>query len=228
MNYSLIIPIYNEEKTLKELLNQLEKYIHEIEIIIINDGSTDKTKYILDQQDKLKIINNPYNKGKGYSLISGIKLAANENIILMDGDLEIDMKCIPEIIQKYEIELDAIVVGSRWKKESITSGMTYIHNLGNYLINFLFNFLYNTNLNDVLCCVKVINKKLLMSLNLSSHAFSIEIEIMSKLALLNKSIFEVDVIYNRRKKNEGKKLRISDGWSILGRMISVKLNNYKT
>ena len=228
MNYSLIIPIYNEEKTLKELLNQLEKYIHKIEIIIINDGSTDKTKYILDQQDKLKIINNPYNKGKGYSLISGIKLAANENIILMDGDLEIDMKCIPEIIQKYEIELDAIVVGSRWKKESITSGMTYIHNLGNYLINFLFNFLYNTNLNDVLCCVKVINKKLLMSLNLSSHAFSIEIEIMSKLALLNKSIFEVDVIYNRRKKNEGKKLRISDGWSILGRMISVKLNNYKT
>ena len=228
MNYSLIIPIYNEEKTLKELLNQLEKYIHKIEIIIINDGSTDKTKYILDQQDKLKIINNPYNRGKGYSLISGIKLAANENIILMDGDLEIDMECIPDIIQKYEIELDAIVVGSRWKKESITSGVTYIHTLGNYLINFLFNFLYNTNLNDVLCCVKVVDRKLLMSLNLSSHAFSIEIEIMSKLALLNKSIFEVDVIYNRRKKNEGKKLRFSDGWSILGRMISVKLNNYKT
>ena len=82
--------------------------------------------------------------------------------------------------------------------------------------------------NDVLCCAKIINKKILNQLNLNSSGFSIEIEIMSKLALLNKSIFEVDVIYNRRKKNEGKKLRFSDGWSILGRMISVKLNNYKT
>lgn len=227
MSYSLIIPIYNEDQTLIKLLSQLKKLNKSIEVILINDGSTDATKSILDKQRLFKVIHNSENKGKGVSIISGVEYSTKKNIILMDGDLEIDMKCIPDIIQKYEIELDAIVVGSRWKKESITSGITYIHTLGNYLINFLFNFLYKTNLNDVLCCVKVINKKLLMSLNLSSHAFSIEIEIMSKLALLNKSIYEVDVIYNRRKKNEGKKLRFSDGWSILGRMISVKLNNYK-
>ena len=220
MNYSLIIPIYNEEKTLKELLNQLEKYIHKIEIIIINDGSTDKTKYILDQQDKFKIINNPYNRGKGYSLIAGIKLAANENIILMDGDLEIDISCIEDLIKKFELLKGHVVVGNRWINN--INNKYDINTLGNYFLNQIFNLLYKTDLKDILCCAKVLKKRLLNSLNLDSNRFSIEAEIMSKLALNETKVTEVGIHYIRRTHAQGKKLKISDGWRILLRIIKVR------
>ena len=91
MNYSLIIPIYNEEKTLHELLFQLKKFSDIFEIIIINDGSTDNSKKILSSQKHIKVLHNPINMGKGFSIINAIEFVSHQNIILMDGDLEIDI-----------------------------------------------------------------------------------------------------------------------------------------
>ena len=83
--------------------------------------------------------------------------------------------------------------------------------------------LYRTKMNDVLCCVKILDKNLFKSLNLNSKSFSIEVEIMSKLAIMNTKFRQVKIDYKRRKKNEGKKLKVSDGWGVLWRMISIKL-----
>ena len=99
-DFSLIIPIYNEGKTLKKLLDELKKLDNNIEIILIDDGSTDTTNLILENVNEYKIITNKANKGKGFSIILGAEHASSENLILMDGDLEIDMEFINRHLSK--------------------------------------------------------------------------------------------------------------------------------
>ena len=164
MNYSLIIPIYNEEETLDKLLIQLRELSKNIEVIIVNDGSTDNTKSILNTHNYFKIVHNSKNLGKGSAIIIGSQYVESDNVILMDGDLEINMNCIPKIIESYESKEDCIVVGSRWNKNSMPG--ININTYGNFLINYIFNILYKTDLSDVLCCVKVLNKSLFNSLKL--------------------------------------------------------------
>lgn len=223
MNYSLIIPIYNEGHSLNKLLKQLQKFEGSIEIIIVDDGSNDKTRSILKNQSSLKVIRNKKNLGKGASISSGINNANHENIILMDGDLEVEMNCIIDGMKAYENYYPNVVVnGCRWNKES-NSGFN-INTYGNYIINYIFNKLYKTSVKDVLCCVKIFKKELFNSLNITSKSFSIEVEIMSKLALRRKKINEINVVYNRRSSNDGKKLKISDAWGIIWKMLKIRFN----
>ena len=222
MTYTLIIPIYNEGHTLHLLLNKLDKLKNDkIEIIIIDDGSNDNTQNILSKNDLFIILKNKINIGKGASIKKGIKLASNQNIILIDGDLEIDIDQIPNLINKYEKSDEDVLSGIRWNKNS--NFKLEINGLGNFLINSLFNLLYGTNLNDVLCCVKILNTNLLKSLDIKSNGFSIEVETVAKLMLRNITIEEVKIDYNRRSLDQGKKLKISDGWFVIWTMIKLKL-----
>ena len=135
MSYSLIIPIYNEEKRLPQLLKELELLSYNLEVILINDGSTDETKSILDDQKLFKTLHKTKNRGKGSALISGYKIANQENIIFMDADLEISTSEIPKMIKDFEENnLDALV-GTRWEKIGKFSDL---HFLGNFFINVFF------------------------------------------------------------------------------------------
>tara|TARA_B100001250_G_C19560702_1_gene683169 strand:- start:125 stop:799 length:675 start_codon:yes stop_codon:yes gene_type:complete len=222
MTYTLIIPIYNEERTLPTLLNKLYKLNNkDIEIIIIDDGSNDNTQNILSKNNLFVSLRNKLNKGKGASIKKGILSAKNQNIIIIDGDLEIDIEDIPKLIDIFEKSNNDVMTGVRWRKNS--DFRFEINTIGNYLINSLFNLLYSTNLNDVLCCVKIINTNLIKSLDIQSEGFSIEIETMAKLVLNKLNIEEIDITYNRRTANEGKKLKISDGWGIIWTMIKIKI-----
>ena len=157
MNYTVIIPIYNEINTLKQLLKKLSYFTTNLEIIIVDDGSYDGTDKLLKNQTRFKIIENKKNRGKGYSIRKGIKSASYENIILIDGDLEIDIEQIPFLIKRYEVLKQTVLVGIRWpniKKKELSN----LNDLGNYLFNFIFNIIYDTNFNDILCCVKIIKK----------------------------------------------------------------------
>ena len=224
MTYTLIIPIYNEERTLPTLLNKLYKLKNKnIEIIIIDDGSNDNTQNILIGNDSFIILRNELNKGKGVSIKKGILSAKNQNIILIDGDLEIDIENVPKLIHSFEKSNNDVITGVRWRKNS--DFKFEINTVGNYLINSLFNLLYSTNLNDVLCCVKIINTDLIKSLNIQSKGFGIEIETMAKLVLNKLNIEEIDIAYNRRTAKEGKKLKISDGWSIIWIMLKLRFLN---
>ena len=221
MSYALIIPVYNEEKSLKKLIPQLKRLNQKIEVVIINDGSTDNTKSILRESNDFKIINNAKNKGKGYSIIKGVKAAENDNIILMDGDLEIDLMSVLGHVSKYELRSKQVIVGSRWNENSNIGSS--INTYGNYFFNYLFNIIYRTRVKDVLCCVKILDKNLFNSLDLNSSGFSIEIELMAKLAINKAKFFNVEVFYNRRTVSDGKKLKISDGWNILCKMLEIKI-----
>ena len=139
----------------------------------------------------------------------------------MDGDLEIEIDDIPKLITKFEDNNNDAIIGIRWLKNDYT--LFEINRMGNYLINSFFNLLYNSNLNDVLCCVKILDVNLFKSLALQSNGFSIEAEIMAKLVLGGHDIKEVDVHYNRRTQQEGKKLKFSDGWNIIWTMIKLRL-----
>ena len=222
MTYTLIIPIYNEERTLPVLLNKLYNLNNNnIEIIIVDDGSNDNTQNILSKNDLFVILRNKINIGKGASIKKGVKSANNQNIILIDGDLEIDIDQIPRLINKYEKSDKDVLSGIRWNKNS--NFKLEINALGNFFINSLFNILYKTNLKDVLCCVKILNTDLLKSLDIQSNGFSIEIETIAKLLLRNFTIEEVHINYIRRSLDQGKKLKISDGWIIVWTMIKLKL-----
>lgn len=221
MNYSLIIPIYNEGHTLPLLLNKLDELKNDnIEIIIINDGSDDNTQDILNENGPFVILNNRINNGKGASIKKGIKSANNQNIILIDGDLEIDIDQIPRLIKKYEKSDKDVLTGIRWQKKSNIK--LEINALGNFFINSLFNVLYRTNFNDVLCCVKILNTNLFKSLDIQSNGFSVEIETTAKLLLRNKTFEEANINYIRRSLDQGKKLKISDGWIVIWAMIKLR------
>ena len=221
MTYSLIIPIYNEQRTLPALLNRLNRLDKKIEIIIIDDGSNDDSKDLLLQSDRFIIIRNKYNIGKGASIRKGVDLASNNNIIFMDGDLEVEIDEIPRLITRFENKNIDVLVGIRWKG-NINLDLD-INTIGNYLINGLFNLLFKSKLNDVLCCVRILNLKQFKSLNIQSDGFSIEVETMAKLVLRGLIIDEIQIQYNRRTLKEGKKLKISDSWNIIWRMIKIRI-----
>jgi len=222
MTYSLIIPIYNEKRTLLSLFKKLDRLDDKIEIIIVDDGSNDGTKDLLIESNQFIIMRNEFNTGKGNAITNGVELATNQNIIIMDGDLEVNTDDIPMLINKFELNNIDALVGIRWKKNDNNIRLD-MNTLGNYLINSFFNFLYNSNLNDVLCCVKILDVNLFKSLSLQSNGFSIEGEIMAKLVLGGYDIKEVDVHYKRRTLQEGKKLKFSDGWNIIWTMLKIRL-----
>jgi glycosyltransferase involved in cell wall biosynthesis len=220
---SIIIPIYNEIEKLPLLIEQLEPYKYKNQIIIVNDGSEDGSKKILNSQKNLEIIHHSINLGKGAAIRTALKAVKEDIVMTIDGDLEIDINCIEILIRKFELSNECVVVGNRWRKDNYNDNN--INTFGNYFINKIFNSLYKTELNDILCCVKILNKKLFNSLNLNSNGFSIEAEIMSKLVLKRTNILEVEVKYNRRSQAQGKKLKISDGWGILLKMIRIRFKS---
>ena len=221
MNYTVIIPIYNEINTLNQLLKKLNYFPNNLEVIIVNDGSHDGTDKLLKNQTKFKIIENQKNRGKGYSIRKGIKSASFENIILIDGDLEIDIEQIPILIKRYETLKQTILVGTRWPNIQNKKLATF-NDLGNFTFNFIFNIIYDTNFNDILCCVKIIKKNIISSLNLTNDGFSIESEIMAKLAMKKIPVEEISVSYKRRSVKQGKKLKMIHGLSILSTILKTK------
>jgi len=227
MTYSLIIPIYNEERTLSALLKKLDRLDDNIEIIIIDDGSNDGSDLLLANLKDYNVLRNESNIGKGASILKGVNSATNQNIILIDGDLEVDIDDIPKLITRFKTSNNDAIVGVRWEKDD--DYKFEINTIGNYFINALFNLLYNSSLNDVLCCLKILDKDLFKSLDIKSKGFSIEVETMAKMVLNGLFIEEVSIQYNRRTSEEGKKLKISDSWHIIWTMIKLKyftkLNN---
>ena len=224
MTYTIIIPVYNEYLVLPSLLNKLKKLnLNEnIETIIIDDGSYDGTKDLLDDKDFFNLISYKTNLGKGAALKAGLDKVKTENIIIIDGDLEIDIEEIPPLIRKFEKSKKHVLTGIRWEKNALIK--LDINALGNFFINYFFNSFYHSNFNDVLCCLKIMSLDLFKSLNIESNGFEVEVETMAKLCSLNSSIVETQISYHRRTRKEGKKLKISDGWKILRAIIYFKYN----
>jgi glycosyltransferase involved in cell wall biosynthesis len=220
MKLSVIIPCYNEENTLKSILDKVsnQNFI-EKEIIVIDDFSTDNSRKILanyqQDQENVKIIYNLQNKGKGYSIRQGLKLATGDIILIQDADLEYSPDDYKNLIKPILDGNADVVFGSRFIGSQETRVLYFWHTLGNRFLTLLSNMLTNLNLTDMECCYKVFKKNVIKNINLSEDRFGFEPEITAKISKKNLRIYEIGVKYFGRKYEDGKKITWKDGFAAI-------------
>lgn len=216
---SVIIPAYNEEQTIsavlkKVLANKLVK-----EVILVNDGSTDRTKYsvfgIRYSVKKLKFINKKTNEGKGAAIRDALKKVSGDIIIIQDADLEYNPDEYAKLIKPILDKKADVVFGSRFMGSDAHRVLYFWHMVGNQFLTLVTNMLTNLNLTDMETCYKVFTKNVADKLDLKENRFGFEPEFSIKVAKLNSRIYEVGISYSGRSYLEGKKISWRDGvWAI--------------
>jgi len=209
MKITVLIPAYNEEKTIDEVLQavlQADTLGHETQVVVIDDGSTDRTQEILHAIPRpIILLRHERNFGKGKAIRTGLAAATGDYILIQDADLEYSPEEYPKLIAA--VTGDNAVYGRR----SYLQG--YIHyRIGAYLLVLLTRILYRRQLHDIYTCYKLLPKKAMDKLSLSSDGFEIEAEVTAKLLRMNVPIAEIPINYHPRSFLEGKKIRARDAW----------------
>lgn len=221
---SIIIPIYNERKTLLKILEKVEKAPTlglKKEIVLVDDGSTDGGREILKNlEKKYLVIYHSKNQGKGAALKSGFQKATGDIILIQDADLEYNPQNYRRLLQPILENKTDIVYGSRNLKKNPSSYFSYCW--GGKLINWLYDVFYNSHLTDLTTCYKVFKAPVLQNLKLKSNGFELEIEITSKALKKNYQISEVPIDYYPRTIEQGKKIRPRDGLMLIWQIIRSK------
>ena len=227
MKVSIIIPCYNEQSTIKEIINKINSQSNiEKEIIVIDDFSNDKTREILEKDLKNnihKIILNERNYGKGYSIKKGIESASGDCIIIQDADLEYDPTDYKKLLDPIINDVADVVYGSRFIGTSERRVLYFWHTIGNKLLTLLSNIFSNLNLTDMEVGYKVFKSNVLKEINLVENRFGFEPEVTAKIAKKNIRIYEVGISYFGRKYSEGKKITWKDGFSAIRCIVKYNL-----
>tara|TARA_Y100000590_G_C15741369_1_gene1020375 strand:+ start:2115 stop:2792 length:678 start_codon:yes stop_codon:yes gene_type:complete len=213
---SVIIPVYNEKATCQELIERVKAVGIEKQIIVVNDGSNDGSRELLESISGIHLIHHELNEGKGSAVQTALNYCTGKYVILQDGDLEYDPRSYHALLQPIISKKVDIVFGSRWVNQDNKNSY---HTLGNKMITWFSNFINGESVTDVASCYKVLSLEHLRGLSLKSKGFGLETEIAAKVFRRGYTVMEVAVSYNRRKIEEGKKLRLIDGlisaWSCL-------------
>jgi glycosyltransferase involved in cell wall biosynthesis len=226
MKLSIIIPCYNEESTIEELVGQVKASPYEKELLIIDDGSTDDTRAILAELEKdpeIRVFLQPENKGKGAALRRGFEEATGDVVIVQDADLEYDPRDYPKLLQPIEDGRADVVYGSRFQGGP-GRVLYYKHMLGNQFLTFLSNMLTDLNLTDMETCYKAFKREVIQNLVLESNRFGFEPEVTAKISRMRDVvIYEVPISYNGRTYDEGKKITWKDGAAALWHIVKHNL-----
>ena len=209
---SVLIPVYNEERTLERLLDAVEERPEVSELVIVDDGSTDRTPEILSGRDfkvPVQIIRHERNRGKGAALRTAIAAATGDVALVQDADLEYDPAEFPLLLAPIERGRAEVVYGSR--SFAAHSAYSFWFVIGNKLVTLWTNVLFNSYLSDMETCYKLMPLPVWRSLDLRSDGFDIEPEITAKLLRSGRRIYEVPISYAARGRVEGKKLTWRDG-----------------
>ncbi|MCK5124879.1 MAG: glycosyltransferase family 2 protein [candidate division Zixibacteria bacterium] len=224
MRLSIIVPVYNEEKTLSEILDRLVNLPLDCEIIAIDDGSSDNSPAILNSYTSITSICHSDNKGKGAAIRTGLEAVAGDYTVIQDADLEYDPNDIIKMLQTAERHNADAVFGSRIHNPE--SGISYKRFYwGGKFLTFLANLLYDISISDESTCYKMVRTTLLKSLNLSCERFEFCPELVAKLGKRSIKIFEIPISYTPRKIHEGKKIRWTDGAEAIWTLIKFRFRN---
>lgn len=227
MKISIIIPCYNEIKTLEKIIDKVNlQNSYDKEIIIVDDYSTDGSRELIEKNIKKnvqRVILNNKNYGKGYSLRKGIEIATGEIILIQDADLEYDPSDYHKLIEPIKKGYADVVYGSRFIGSDEKRILFFWHSVGNHLLTLLSNMFSNLNLTDMENCYKVFKSEVIKNIDLKENRFGIEPEITAKIAKKNLRIYEVGVKYYGRKYKDGKKITWKDGFSALRCIIKYNI-----
>lgn len=225
LRLSVIVPVYNEEKTVVTVLKKLVQQRFITEIIVVDDGSTDSSakKIKAFKHKKIQFFSKP-NGGKGSAVRFGLQKVSGEWLLIQDADLEYDPEDVADMLEPIKKGKAEVVYGSRFLGPHLN--LLFWHRVGNDFLNLLINVLYNTTLSDMETCYKVIPTKVLRRLNIRAKSFDIEPEITCKLLRSGYKIYEVPISYVGRDFSEGKKITWRDGVDAIRVILGIRILPY--
>ncbi len=213
---SVLIPVYNEEKTVDEILTRVLALGPVVkEIVVVDDGSKDRTAEVVrgraEAEPKIRFYQSPKNGGKTAAIKQALALATGEIIIIQDADLEYDPAEIPEVIAPILMGVADVAYGSRFLVRKATRVLYFYHYLANTGLTFLCNMLTNRNMTDIETCYKAFRAEVIKPLNLTSKGFGMEVEITAMVCKTKARTYEVPISYYGRSYEEGKHISTWDG-----------------
>ena len=234
MKLSVLVPVYNEERTLEEIVRRVCAVPMPKEIILVDDGSRDRSREILTRLQEenqraagspntLKVFFQAHNEGKGAALKVAIDHVTGDVVIIQDADLEYDPKDYPSLLEPIQAGIADVVYGTRFAGGGAHRVLFFWHSMGNRVLTLLSNMLTNLNLSDMEVGYKVFRAEALKSIELKSKRFGFEPEITMKLAKKRYRFYEVPISYHGRTYEEGKKITWKDGLAALYYMIRFRV-----
>jgi len=234
MMLSVLIPVYNEERTLEEVVRRVSAVPIAKEIILVDDGSQDRSREILDRLqeegaraknalNQIKVVFQPFNQGKGAALKTALDHVTGDTIIVQDADLEYDPKDYLGLLEPIQAGLADVVYGTRFAGGGAHRVLFFWHSMGNRALTLLSNMLTNLNLSDMEVGYKVFRAEVLKGIDLKCKRFGFEPEITMKLAKKGCRFYEVPIAYHGRTYADGKKITWKDGLAALFHLIRFRI-----
>lgn len=223
---SVLIPAYNEGRTLERVIDAVLKVPEDLEIVLIDDGSSDDTWSVMESRvdgNRVRSVRHDVNRGKGAAIRTGLTHARGHIVLIQDADLEYSPDDYGTLLEPLKTERATVVFGSR--SFSSHAAYSYWYVMGNRLVTLVTNVLYNCYLSDMETGYKVMPLTVARSLDLHANGFELEPEITAKLLRLGHRIFEVPVTYTARSREEGKKLTAMDGVKAVLTLLRYRLWN---
>lgn len=212
---SVVVPVFNEESTIEIVINKLLLLQQLLEIIIVDDCSTDRTAEIAgklaDAHPQVRLVRQQKNGGKTAALKTGLALTSGEIVIIQDADLEYDPAEIPDVIRPIAEGHADVVYGSRFLVRKATRVLYFYHFISNKALTFISNLMTNLNMTDVETGYKAFRGEIIRNMIIVSRGFGFEIEVTAKIAKLKCKVYEVPISYYGRTYEEGKKIGMKDG-----------------
>lgn len=225
MKLSVIIPVYNEVKNINEIIKRVQATKLATEIIIVDDGSSDGTGEILQKLDgkrKVRVLMQGKNQGKGAAVVTGLKAATGDILLIQDADLEYDPRDYPALLKPIQEGLADVVYGSRFLGAAHRVTMFW-HQLANQLLTLLTNVLYDSILTDMETGYKVFRRGVIEGMTIRAKRFNFEPEFTAKILKRKYRIFEVPITFNPRDYSDGKKIKLKDAFEAVWTLLKYRV-----